>query len=664
MASGALRGGHRRSVYLVNQRGGDVLGERAYRGLHELPETPELVVLAVPMSGFDQAVDASLGLGTKAILAVNSGFAELGGDGAVHQQKLVCRIRAAGAALIGPNCMGVVDTRTDLDVAWTAAGALSVGSVGVISQSGNVGFDISKQVCEIGLGISRFVSLGNQADVGVTDVVRSLAGHAETRILAVYCEDFRDGRAFLRASQEALRLGKHLVLLTPGGNESTARAAQSHTGALTTDDAVIEAVCRASGAIRVLTPAELVDVVQVLLKAPRPRGRRMAIVSDGGGDAVIATSVVTRAGFAVDAFSDGLRTRLRAATSDDAGIGNPVDLASAGLDPTTVHRVVNVLAESHEVDAIVMTGGFGSLELVDQDLGQRELEAAKAVVEVIAEASLPLIVQTAAPTANANIALRDGGVPVFRHIERAVDAFRRVVEAAEYPLAPIDHRERSAKSPAFEVYFAARRLLMTAGIAFPAAKGADTLEEALDAAHSVGYPVALKAVSLLHKSDAGGVALDLRDPEALSRAFGRMQSAITDAYYSVEAMVSEPEGVELVIGCRRDPRFGPVLLVGLGGIHTEILRDFKLLVAPASPAAVKQALRSLRGAMLLEGPRGTRPVDLDAVCESAAVISELAAGHPSIAEIEVNPLLAHPRGAIALDARIVRDVAARSGDAA
>jgi acyl-CoA synthetase (NDP forming) len=655
IAMGALLGAARRSVYLVNHSGRDVLGQPTYRSLSEVPEPPELVVLAVPMSGFDTAVDGALARGAKAIVAINAGFAEIGAAGADHQLELVRRVRSAGASLLGPNCMGLVDNDTALNVAWLPDGSISPGTVGVISQSGNLGYDISRQLNELGLGVSRWISLGNQADIGATDVIRSFAEHDTTRLIAIYCEDFRDGRAFLTATQEAVGSGKPVIVLAAGGNEATARAARSHTGALTTDDALLDTVCRASGAVRVATPSELVDVAQILLGPARPRGRRMAVLSDGGGHAVISTAVVTSAGFRVEPFSDDLRRALTAATDDNAGTANPVDLASANTDPNAMERVIRAVVESGEADGIVMSGGFGSLELVDAELGKRELASAMEIARIVGDAKLPMISQTVAPETETNTRLRAAGVPVFREIERGVNALRRVAEAGEHPPEEIVDLPPEPDPPDMDGYFGARRLLIDGGLSFPEARPAETVTEALAAAERIGYPVVLKAVSLLHKSDEGGVALDLVDDRSLRDAVDRMHATIADPRYSVEAMVQEPDAVELVIGCRRDPRFGPVLLVGLGSIFTEVLRDFKLVLAPAAPAAIERALRSLQGASLLDGPRGRRPVDVAAVTAAAARISEVAARHPSIREIEVNPLLAYPGGAIALDARVVRD---------
>jgi len=655
LAAGALRGKERRAVYLVNRAGGDILGHPAHTTLGELPEDPELVVVAVPFAAFGATIDAALARGARAIVAVNAGFGELGSEGEARQCALAHAVRAAGASLIGPNCLGVVDNTTDLQAAWLQVGVdgLPAGPIGLISQSGTIALDVAMLAREVGLGVSRFASLGNQADVTLTDLVRSFAAHEATRLIALYCEDFRDGRAFLRAVQDAVASGKPVVLLAAGGSEASARAARSHTGSMTSDERVVEAVCRATGAVKVGTPAEMVDVAQVLLRSARPRGRRVAVVSDGGGHAVVSTDAVSAAGFRVEPFSDRLRAELTAATDPTAGTSNPVDLASSNVDPNAFERVVKLLAASGEVDAIVMAGYFGGWDGADAALAKREAESGRAIAETVAAAGLPLVVQSmGADTAPAR-ALRDAGAPLFRNVDPAVRALGRATAAAEQPLVPVGAVADSAERIDTDGYFAARGLLADAGIPFPVAERVETAVDALAAGRHVGYPVVLKAVSLLHKSDAGGVALDLAGPVELREAFDAMHARIPVGPYAVEAMATASHGVELIIGCRRDARFGPVLLVGIGGTYSEILRDVALTLAPAPEDEVRRMLLGLRGAALLTGARGAPPVDVDAVAAAAARLSEVAARHPAIAEIEINPLLADPEGAIALDARII-----------
>jgi acetate---CoA ligase (ADP-forming) len=655
LAAGALRGEHRRSVYLVNQRGGPVLDRASYTNIAELPDGPDLVVVAVPLAAMEGTIDDALARGTRAIVAVNAGFAETGEAGRKRQDDLVQQIRSAGAALIGPNCLGITDSTTDLQVAWLSVGeeGLPPGPIGLISQSGGIAMDIAMHCAATGLGVSRFASVGNQADVTVTDLVRSYAAHEATRMIALYCEDFGDGRAFAQAVGDAVSAGKPVALIAAGGGGSSARAAQSHTGAMSSDDRIVEAVCRATGAVKVATPAELVDVAHVLLRSARPRGRRVGIVSDGGGHAVVATGVATAAGFRVEAFTDALSRRLTEETDPTAATGNPVDLASSNLDPSAFERVITTIAESGEVDAILMTGIFGGLDQSEALLA-RETEAGRNIAATAAAHGLTLVAQSMAFDSPPVVALRDAGGAVFRDLDRAIRALARVADAAG--LEPVEATGDVAGAhdlqPAGD-YFAARALVEGAGIAFPPAEAVDTADEAVAAAARIGYPVALKAVALLHKSDAGGVALNLEHEAGLRAAFEAMQASIPARPYSVEGMVNAPHGVELVVGCRRDPRFGVVLLVGIGGIYTEILRDVVVCLAPASQAEVLRSLRALNGFALLRGARGKPPVDLEAVARAASALSEVAARDESIEEIEINPLLAHPDGATALDVRVV-----------
>ncbi|HYA09817.1 MAG TPA: CoA-binding protein, partial [Gaiellaceae bacterium] len=354
LARGAVQGDHRRAVYLVNRAGGEVLGRPAHRSLEELPEAPELVVLAVPAAAFEETVDASLAAGARAIVVIAAGLGESSEEGRRREQAVVERVRAAGAVLVGPNCMGLYDGEADLDLATSD---FVPGGLGLVSQSGNLAIEVSLLGKEVGLGISRFVSLGNQADLDAADVVEALAEHEPTRLIAVYVEDFRDGRAFARAAATA---GKPVVLLAGGLSETGVRAARSHTGALVSASSAVDAACRAAGIVRVSTPRELVEVAQLLLAPNQPEGRRAAIVTDGGGSAVVAADLASAAGLELPTLSDELSAELAAVLPETATTTNPVDFAGAGeQDLRSYERVPRLLLESGEVDAVLLTGYLG-----------------------------------------------------------------------------------------------------------------------------------------------------------------------------------------------------------------------------------------------------------------------------------------------------------------
>jgi acetate---CoA ligase (ADP-forming) len=646
LAAGALRGAHRRPVYLVNRNGGEVLGQPAYTSVEEIPDTPELVVIAVPASGFEQAVDASLAKGARALVGITAGLGETGGDAAARERALVARVREAGAMLLGPNCLGVFDASSDLGL---ASNELPPGSIGLISQSGNLALELGILARQYSLGFSRFASIGNQADLDLAELVASFADHDETELIAVYVEDFRDGRAFVDAAAAA---GKPLVLLTVGRTEASIRAARSHTGALVSSAAVVEAAARGAGAFMAATPGEMIDLAQALLQPRRMPGRRVASLGDGGGHGAIAADLATSAGLEVPALSAELAASLRQVLPPTAATGNPVDLAGGGeQDMTSFAACTRILLESGEVDGLLMTGFFGGYSQYPNELADRELAVAREVGRVVNASKLPLVVQSMYPSTATTNALREAGVPVYARIESAVAALAALQVRPAPPGAP--KLPADSPGPLDTSYFGSRRLLREAGVPFGEARRVRTSQEALDAAGELGYPVVLKALGILHKSDAGGVVVGIGDADALAWEWGAMEERLAPPEFSVERMAPLREGVEVIIGARRDPRFGPVALVGLGGVFAETFDDVAVGLAPLDVDAAEELLRSLRGAALFGEIRGRAAVDLGAAAEAAAALSRLAAARPDIAEIEVNPLLVTPGGALGLDARII-----------
>jgi acetate---CoA ligase (ADP-forming) len=649
LARGAIKGEGRRSVYLVNRKGGEIFGRQAYTALDELPESPEFVVITVPAAGLEEAVEAALAAGAKAIVAISAGLGEMGPEGVARERAIAERVRAAGAVLVGPNCLGVYDAQAEFEL---ASEELEPGSVGLISQSGNLALEIGLLGAEFGLGFSRFVSLGNQADVEAWELVESYAMHEPTRLIAVYLEDFRDGRAFARACASA---GKPVVLLAGGATEASARAARSHTGALASDLAAIEAACVAAGIELVRSPKEVVDLAQALLSGRRPRGRRIALAADGGGHTVVASDLVAAEGLELPVLSETTRARLAEALPATATLTNPVDFAGGGeQDISSFAKVARALLESGEVDTALLTGYFGGYSQYSEEFDRQEVETAKGMARAAEETARPLLVHTMYWRGAAAETLRASGVPVFREVEAAVWAAGRLARTTPAALRAVPELPEPAPPVDGTLdYFEARALLAEAGIQFAEARQAAGVQEALAAAAELAYPVVLKAVGRLHKSDSGGVAVGVAGPRELAEALTRMESALAPPWYSVERLAPVSEGVELIVGAKRDPRFGSVLLVGAGGLYAEVVGDVAVALAPAAVEAAEALLRSLRIAPLLDGARGREPVDVRAAARTAALLSRFAAEHPEIAEVEVNPLLVTPEGALGLDARIV-----------
>ena len=646
LASRALRGEHRRAVHLINRRGGEILGRRAHRSLRELDAPVDLVLVTVPETLLEPTIEDALTAGAKAIVVISAGT-----EGSGRDLTIGAKVREAGAVLVGPNCLGIFDAESELEL---ASNDLPPGTIAMISQSGNLALEISVLMRETGLGFSRFVSLGNQADLTAAELIDATADHELTAGIALYVEDFRDGRAFVRAASRARAAGKPVVLLTASGHEAAARAIRSHTGALASDDAAIEAACAAAGIERVNSPRELVDVMQGLIRSPPSRGRRIGIMGDGGGHGGIAASLAAKAGLEVPELGSSTVAALSAQLPPTASCSNPVDLAGGGeADIRNFERTARTLLESGEVDAVLLTGYFGGYGEYADVFADPEMAAGAALAEAAASAGRPLVVHTMYSSSAPADALRRGGVPVYQAVEHAIDAMARLARTTESDLREVPALPAPATPISDSSYDAARSLLAQGGVPFVAQRTVTSLEAALTAAAAIGYPVVVKALGAVHKSDAGGVKLGITDPDALAAAYSDIDARLHPEAFSVEAMAPLADGVELLIGARWDPRFGPVALAGLGGVYAEVMRDVAVSFAPTTDARAEAMLRSLKAFPLLDGARGRPALDVAAAAQALAALSRVAAAHPEISELEVNPLLVLPNGALGLDARIV-----------
>jgi acyl-CoA synthetase (NDP forming) len=646
LARGALRGEGRRPAYLVNQRAGAVLGRRAYPSLAALPDHADLVVIAVPGPAVASAVDDALAIGARAIVVISAGTSEP--DAALAQ-----RVRDAGARLVGPNCLGVLDSGAQLEL---VPNPLPAGSIGLISQSGNLALELALLAAPEGLGFSRFVSLGNQADVGAAELIAELAGHDETRLLALYVEDFRDGRQFARAAALATGAGKPVLALAIAHDAATARAVHSHTGALASDGAVIDAACTAAGVQRVRTPQEMIDAASALLRCAPARGCRVGVLADGGGHGSIAAGVAADAGLELPQLSARVQASLRGQLPAVAAVANPVDLAGgAERDVHAFDRLTHELLSSDELDAVLITGYFGGYREYGEAIAAQELRAASLIGAATRATGRPAVVHTMYPIGEAAAILRAAGVPVYASVERAAAALRHLVRAGEQRPTSVPELPTPAPPvPAASVdYTAARALLAQAGIPFVVQRTVTSAGQAVAAAGELGYPVVLKALGRLHKSDGGGVALAIADADQLRRTYTDFAGRLAATSCSLERMAPLADGVELLIGARWDARFGPVVLAGSGGVFAEVLRDTAVALAPISDVQARAMLDALRCAPLLHGARGRSPLDVAAAAAALAALSRVAAAHPELAELEINPLLVLPTGALALDARTV-----------
>jgi acyl-CoA synthetase (NDP forming) len=648
IARAVLEGADARRVHLVNHRQSEVLGRPAVPSLRDLPEPVDCAVVVVPAAAFAGVIEDGIAAGVRSFIGITTGLGERGADGLAAERAIVERVRAAGARLLGTNCMGVWVARSRFNAAWIDAPA---GRLAIVSQSGALGVDLARQAYQMRMGLSHFVSVGNQSDITIAEVVAACATDDSVGAIGVYCEDFVDGRAFLRSVALAAERGKPVVVLAPGG-AFAARAAASHTGSMLSDAKVVRALLDDAGAALVSTPEDLMETAQLLLAPHRPRGGRVAVVSDGGGMSVIASGVLASEGLEVPELSAGLQAAVREQRPEAAGTANPVDLTGVLSDFEVLGRVSRTLLDSGEVDTTLMAVSLGFYTEPEPERTD-EVEAGRHLAREADAAGRPVVLVTPYTDGTPAAAVRDADVPVYAGIGAACRALGRAVRLAGGPRRAVPGLPAAAAHAPEASYFGARRLLAASGVAFPAAREAVTRDEVLAVGAELGFPVVLKALAASHKSEGGGVAVGLRDEWALAAAFDGMQERLAAPSYSVERFEPGAGGVELICGVRVDPRFGPVVLVGLGGLTVELLEDVVLAAAPVDADEAAAMLARLRAYPLLDGYRGRPRLDVRAAAEAIAAISACAAAQPHIAELEVNPLLVTAAGATALDARIV-----------
>jgi acyl-CoA synthetase (NDP forming) len=613
LARGALSGSARRAVYLVNTNADTVLGQPVHGSLRDLPEVPELVVVAVPAAR--DVVAEAVELGVRGLIGITAG---------------VQFERQPGIRILGPNCLGVYDSATDLRLAW---GTFTPGPLGIVSQSGQIGLEIAELAASYGVGVSRFVSVGNQVDVTIDEVLDDLASHEPTRLIALYAEDFGDGRALVRTIARLREAGKPTIVLTVGGSDASRAAARSHTGALTTSLDIVDAACRAAGAVRVRTPGEVAALAQVLSHMDIT-GERLAILTDSGGQGAIAADLA--AGLCVRPLSPELAAQVGQWLPEQGSARNPIDLAGAGEQDLDVYgRITRLLAT--EFDTVLITSYLGCYGRDTPTLRDRELD-------VVASLSGNIVVHTMAESGAAVDALREKGIPVFRDVGSALTALdggARSARALPRKIPEIAGTPGRVASG----YLAARELLKSAGITFPRWAEVEDMGR-------LKAPYVLKADWITHKSEAGAVVLGLADEAAVVQAHVDMVARLGEGRYLVEEMDTRPGAVEMIIGARRDPAFGPIVMVGAGGVRAELDKDTTLELAPVEPWHALEMLRRLRCAPLLDGWRGRSPVDIPGLVDVIVAVSRVIAARPDITDLELNPVRVTADGPIAVDALV------------
>ncbi|GLW66730.1 GNAT family N-acetyltransferase [Actinomadura rubrobrunea] len=654
-----LDGGYRGAVYPVNPHTDSILGVPAYPTVSEIPGGVCLAVVATPASSVLKVARHCAEQGVQALVVVSAGFAETGEEGARREAELLAICRESGMRLVGPNCLGVVNTAENLNASFLPA-MPARGRLAVMSQSGAVGVALLEQAGATGLGVSSFVSVGNKADISGNDLLQYWEDDPTTSVIAMYLESFGNPRKFAALAR---RIGarKPIVVLKSGRSAAGGRAVRSHTAAAATSDIAVDALLRRAGVVRVETVRDMLDTARLLAHQPLPRGRRVAVVGNSGGPGVLAADACATHGLEVPELAEATRRALRETLGPAAAVANPVDLTADGGAERLAEALRTVLRDPG-VDAViaVYTPPFGS-----------GAAASKAAIAAAArDADKPVL----ACVVGEDSLIDDGSVqvPAYAYPEQAVTALRHAVDQAEWRRRPappaaappgvrpeqvrglVEAELRLAPEGRWLDPETARRLLGGYGIAVAETIGVDGPESAVEAAAATGYPVALKAVgpALVHKSDVGGVRLDLRTPEQVRDAYRAMAASLGEAMTGAVVQRMAGEGVEIIIGAVEDPRFGPLVMVGMGGTAADLLGDRVFRAAPLADGEAAEMIRSLRCAPLLFGYRGRPPAAVSALEDQVARVARLVADNPEIAELDLNPVIVTPRGAAAVDVRV------------
>jgi len=651
-------------LYLVSPRRSEIDGVPCLKSLADLPEGVDAVVLNLPRAAVREAVTACIDRKAGGAVVFASGFTEAGEDGRREQDEIGALCRAAGFALLGPNCLGHVNYADGIPLTFedlTLAPLTGSRRVGVITQSGAMAANVRSALQGRGVAVSHMLTTGNEAVLRVDHFIRYLV-EAGVGAIAVYVEQVRDPATFLAAAAFAREASVPLAMVHPGTSARGRAAAQSHTGAMVGDHAVMQALVRAEGVALVDTLDELFDVSAILVRYPQPRPGGIGIVTNSGAVRGLALDFCESVGLPVARLEEGTLDRLRATVPDFTEVDNPFDIGTAGYVDGGIFGVsTRAMLDDPNVGSVLLSLAPG---------GPRQQRAkADAVVPVALEAEKPVAMAILGDDSPLDEGLtgpaRETGLPFFRSTERALRALAAVrrrsaaiAAVAGRPALPRRGERLPWRGAAPE--YRGKAFLREIGIAIPEGALVADIDAALEAAGRIGFPVVLKAQSaaLAHKSEVGGVILDLRDTAALRAGWERLMANLGGAKASLDGVLVERmarPGLELVVGGRNDPLWGPVVAVGLGGVWIEAIDAIELLPANAGRDVIAERLAAMRGARLLGAFRGSPARDVDAVIDVVQKLGAALIAHPEIAEADINPLMAFAQGegVLALDALIV-----------
>ena len=655
------RSGFSGTIHLVSRSRAEIAGRACVPTIDDLPKGIDAVALVVPEAAVPDAVEACVRAQAGSAVVFASGFAEGGDEGRAKQDRMATAARTGGLVLLGPNCIGYTNFADGTALTFEPLGEpprrAERGAV-VIAQSGAMTTNLRLGLIAKGVPVVAAISTGNEAVAGIEDFLAdALAGEA-ARLIVLFVEQVRRPKFFLELVRRARAASRPVIMLHPGRTERARSAALSHTGALAGDHALMAAVLENENVLLVDTIDEMFDTTALLARWPDPRPEGAAIVTNSGAFRGVALDFCAEQGLELPALAPGTQAKLKAMLPSYAAIDNPLDITTIGLSQLDIFgRTAQAMLDDPAVGALVAAFIPGAPPL--------QMARGRSLLPVIEASAKPVafaLFGDETPLAPEFLDMvRAAAVPLFRSPDRALRAMARVQDYGRF-LARRRRASAALAAPPLPGSGAiaehrAKEFLAALGIAVPDGALAASLEEAGAIARKIGFPVVLKAQSrdLLHKSDAGGVIAGIADPAGLAAGWAKLHANIARARpgLALDGVLVEthaPPGIEMIVGARRDPDWGPVLMLGLGGIWTEALADIRLLTPDRGEADIVAEIRRLKGSALLKGHRGSAPADLRTVAQAAMVLGDLMLACPALSEVEINPLAVYPHGAVALDA--------------
>jgi acetyltransferase len=660
------------TVFPINPKRSNVLGLKAYASLSAVPDPVDLAVIVTPSSTAPGLMDECVAAGVKGAIIISAGFKETGPEGAELERQVLERARRGGIRVVGPNCLGVMNPIGGLNATF-AAGMARPGTVGLLSQSGALLTAILDWSTEAEVGFSSVVSLGSMLDVGWGDLIYHLGDDPKTESIVIYMESVGDARAFLSAARE-VALTKPIIVIKPGRTAQAAKAAASHTGSMTGSDDILDAAFRRVGVLRVDTIQDMFGMAEVLAKQPRPKGRKLTIVTNAGGPGVLATDALIGGGGQLTEIGAEAKGAFDAVLPSVWSHNNPVDIIG-DAPPQRYADALEIAGKDDSAD--------GMLVILTPQAMTDPTRTAEMLTPLAHTTGKPVLASWMGGTdveAGANL-LREAGIPTFPYPDTAASMFNylwRYDESLralyETPALADDEESQSTRQIASDVIervraegrsllteFESKQVLSAYGIPITETRIATSEDEAAAAADAIGYPVVVKLHSetITHKTDVGGVQLNLKDADAVRAAYRTIQSSLLEKKgpghfdgVTVQPMINF-NGYELIVGSSIDPQFGPVLLFGMGGQLVELFKDRALALPPLTTTLARRMIEQTKIYGAFKGVRGRAAIDQAAVEQLLVRFGQLVAEQPWIKEIDINPLLASPERLIALDARVV-----------